>query len=306
MGRLDRARATLEPFDEWTATRTTLHLYLQVVGKALLNLAIRRNHWWHSTFKITPLGLTSDSFLHDDRPVLFAFDLAGGRFRIVDAERPGLEFPLGDGLSVAEFYEQFVDLAARAGIAVLIDRPVPYDHPVTTPFPEDRQTAGYNQRLVMDYWRILVHSGAALEQFAAGFTGKRSPVQLFWHAMDLAVALYSGRRLPETPGMGTSARDAFSHETSGAGFKAGDAVFGFPYYFSYIFPADESVMEQPLEPKGAHWSNEGGMVRAILPYADARAAEKPNDDLLRFFVSAYEGSARIMGWDVDGLRYTWS
>ncbi len=293
-------------YESWVLTRTTLHLFLQIVGKALLNLTTRRNHWWHSTFKITPHGLASDPFVAKDQIAQFSFDLEAHRFRILDETRDELSFELTNNMSVAEFLGAFTSLAARAGIKISIDRPVPYDHRVTTPFAEDDLKRGFDPAMATSFGRVLIGAGLALERFSSGFTGKRSPVQLFWHAMDLAVSVYSGEKLPVTPGLGTSARDAFSHQCGGAGFKAGDDVFPFPFYFSYLFPADDSITSFPLFPEEAYWSDKGGMIRAILPYDVVRASADPDGELDRFFTSAYEEPARALGWDVDGLRYLYT
>ena len=46
-------------FDEWNATRVTLRLFIQIVGKIRLALAPPRNHWWHVVLYVTPRGLTT-------------------------------------------------------------------------------------------------------------------------------------------------------------------------------------------------------------------------------------------------------
>ena len=35
------------PLAEWEATKTTLHLWTQIVGKVRLASTAPRNHWWH-------------------------------------------------------------------------------------------------------------------------------------------------------------------------------------------------------------------------------------------------------------------
>ena len=37
------------------------------------------------------------------------------------------------------------------------------------------------------------------DEFAGWFSGKTSPVHLFWHSFDLALARYSGRPVPAPP-----------------------------------------------------------------------------------------------------------
>jgi hypothetical protein len=44
--------------DEWTASRDTLHMWTQVVGKIRLAHAPMVNHWWQVTLYVSPRGLT--------------------------------------------------------------------------------------------------------------------------------------------------------------------------------------------------------------------------------------------------------
>ena len=44
---------------DWTATRDTLHLWTQVVGKIRLAKAPMVNHWWQVPLYVTPRGLTT-------------------------------------------------------------------------------------------------------------------------------------------------------------------------------------------------------------------------------------------------------
>ena len=37
----------------WRATRDTLHMWTQIVGKTLLALGPPQNHWWHSALRVT-------------------------------------------------------------------------------------------------------------------------------------------------------------------------------------------------------------------------------------------------------------
>ncbi len=291
-------------YDEWESSRTTLHLYAQMVGKALLKLAIRRNHWWHATFKVSPRGLVSDPFPLGGGFGQFEFDLAKGAFRVLRSGRGERAFALETGLSVSDFYGSFVAAAAELDISVGLDIPEPYDHPSSIPFEKDSQHAGYEGESVSVFFEILSFSSAVLEEFASGFSGKRSPVQLFWHHLDLAVNLYSGASLGSGAGMNTSSRDAFSHEVFGAGFKSGDQFITEPYFFAYIFPADETLFANRLSDPAAYWSDKAGMYRAILPYHELRRRNSFRADLLSFLRNSYEIMAAARHWDTESLKYS--
>ena len=47
------------PLAEWEATKDTLHLWAQIVGKVRMALAPPRNHWWHATLFVGVRGLTT-------------------------------------------------------------------------------------------------------------------------------------------------------------------------------------------------------------------------------------------------------
>ncbi|MGB5430094.1 DUF5996 family protein, partial [Eudoraea sp.] len=54
------------PFDEWTETRITVHLLLQILGKTRLKSTTRKNHWWYITLYVTPRGFGTYSIPIND------------------------------------------------------------------------------------------------------------------------------------------------------------------------------------------------------------------------------------------------
>jgi hypothetical protein len=40
------------PLEKWEQSKITLHLWMQIVGKAKLDLMPWKNHWWHITFHL--------------------------------------------------------------------------------------------------------------------------------------------------------------------------------------------------------------------------------------------------------------
>ena len=78
-------------------------------------------------------------------------------------------------------------------------------------------------------------------RFRAGFSGKASPVQLWWGSFDLAVSRFSGRKAPQHPGgvpglPDRITREAYSHEVTSAGFWAAGVLETEPFFYSYIYP----------------------------------------------------------------------
>ena len=130
--------------------------------------------------------------------------------------------------------------------------------------------------------------------------GKQSPVHLFWHSFDLALARFSQRRAPERDGADPVTREAYSHEVISFGFWPGDREVREPTFYSYTAPEPPDLTDQPLMPRTARWLPEGGT--AILPYEDLRSSESPEETLLDFLQSAYLAGTRTAGWDEEALR----
>ena len=51
---------------DWRATKDTLHLYCQIVGKIRLATTPPRNHWWNVRLNVDARGLTTRRLHHRD------------------------------------------------------------------------------------------------------------------------------------------------------------------------------------------------------------------------------------------------
>jgi hypothetical protein len=293
------------PLDAWQPTKTTLHLWTQIVGKIRLASSPERNHWWHVPLYVDVRGLTTRR-LHSPGGAAFQidFDFIDHEL-VVRTDRGAVEsFALGNGLSVAAFDESLHGVLRRLGIDVAI-RESPFGLAITTPFPADRDHADYEPDAVERFWRILEWSDAVLEEFAGWFCGKTSPVHFFWHGFDLAVTRFSGRRAPVRPALDAVDREAYSHEVISFGFWTGDETVPEPTYYSYTAPEPPGLREQPLRPEQASWIQYGAGSLAVLAYEAVREAPDPNRALLAFLESSYQAGAALAGWDRAELSSTW-
>lgn len=289
------------PLQEWEATKNTLHLWVQIVGKIRLASTAPRNHWWHVPLYVDVRGLTTRR-MHAANGVAFQirFDFVDHRL-VVETDEGAVEsFPLVDGLSVAEFDHKLHENLAALGVEVAI-RESPYGLPITTPFPDDREHASYDPGAVERFWRILAWSDEVFEEFAGWFCGKTSPVHLFWHSLDLAVTRFGGKRAPVNPNADEVTREAYSHEVVSFGFWAGDQNVREPSYYSYTAPEPPGLRERPLRPDAAQWTE----TLALLPYDAVRMSADPRATLLEFLESAYEAGADAAGWDRKDLETSW-
>jgi Family of unknown function (DUF5996) len=184
------------------------------------------------------------------------FDFIDHELR-VRTDRGAIEaIALHDGLSVAEFYARLIEVLRRLGVEVAI-RPEPFGVPMTTPFPQDREHTSYDPEPVVRWWRVVEWTHSVLDGFAGWFRGKESPVHLFWHSLDLALARFSGRRAPPLPDVDSVTRESYEEEVISFGFWAGDDQITEPAFYSYTAPEPAGLTDQPLAPGNASWAEAG-------------------------------------------------
>lgn len=295
--RLDLPPLPLEP---WEASKQTLHLFLQIVGKTRLVLHPKLNHWWHVPLYVSPRGLTTRTIPCDGGAFEVLFDLHDHVLRIEISTGERKVFPL-PGLAVADFYHLFMTTLADLGIGVRIVAK-PYYNPSTIPFAEDHVHGAYDAEAVHRYWRVLSSVNVVFEVFRGRFLGKATPVHLFWHSFDLAYTRFSGAAAPLSGGTRADA-EAYSHELISFGFWPGDATVREPAFYAYAYPEPAGLDAEPLTPTPALWVEKGDTHLAFYPYAAMRAAEDPHQALLAFLESAYAAGGRRAGWPMAELAH---
>jgi hypothetical protein len=292
------------PLEEWQATKDTLHLWAQIVGKTRLSLMPMRNHWWNATLYPSARGLTTRRMPTTAHNLEIELDLVDHRLTARTTESEAA-FALHDGLSVAEFYRRLTKILDGLDVNVRI-RAEPFGVPMTTPFGLDETHTAYDADAAARFLRVLQWSADVLEDFAGWYCGKASPVHLFWHGFDLATSRFSGKHAPSIPGVGTVDAEAYSHEVISFGFWAGDQNTPYPAYYSYTAPEPPGLVNQTLKPDTATWNAQAsGSSLAILPYHDVRTSADPAGTLLEFLQSAYEAGASLAGWDLADTATTW-
>jgi hypothetical protein len=300
---MDDTRLPSLPLEEWEATKDTLHLWAQIVGKTRLALMPMRNHWWNVTLYPSARGLTTRRMPLEAHNLEIEMDLVDHRLwaRTTESEAG---FELREGLSVADFHRHLTDTLNVLDVRVDI-RAEPFGVPSTTPFPTDRDHASYDADAVTRFLRVLQWSADVLEEFAGWYCGKTSPVHLFWHGFDLAVTRFSGKRAAARPGVDAVTAEAYTHEVVSFGFWAGDRTSPFPAYYSYTAPEPPELREQPLRPQTAEWVTQANGSLAIFRYEDARSSPDPKAALLEFLQSAFEAGASLAGWDLADTATQW-
>jgi Family of unknown function (DUF5996) len=286
---------------DWRATKDTLHLYSQIVGKIRMATTAPRNHWWNVALYVDVRGLTTRRLHHRQTTFEIAIDFVDHALVVRTADGRTKSFELGGGLPVAAFDARLHATLADLDIDVEI-KEEPFGVPMTTSFPQDVEHASWDRDAIERFGRILDWSDSVFEEFSGWFCGKTSPVHVFWHSLDLAVTRFSGRPAPRVNADRVT-QEAYSHELISFGFWAGDDTVGDAAYYSYTAPEPEGLREQPLS-AGA-WIEFGSGSLAVLPYEAVRSARDPRTTLLAFCQSAYEAGARLAGWDVTSFESTW-
>jgi hypothetical protein len=237
----------------------------------------------------------------EGNPFTIDFDFVDHQLVAASLDGTAASFPLY-GRSVASFYHATLDALAVLGVRVDISDPSPFDLPdAARPFAEDTEHAAYDPVQVNRYWRVLSQVALVLDDFAAGFSGKASPVHHFWHTFDIAYSRFSGQHAEQPAEADPVTREAYSRELISFGFWFGDDTFPEPAFYSYTAPEPPGLAQEPLVPGSARWMARDGSHLAVLRYDAARAEADPRGAVLAFYDSAYRAGAGRADWDVAGL-----
>ena len=95
------------PVADWAATRDTLQLWTQIVGKVRMVSTPVMSHWWNVPLYVTSRGLTTSLIPRDGRGFQIDFDLLTDRLDITVTDGTSASFALQSG-PVADFYRQLM------------------------------------------------------------------------------------------------------------------------------------------------------------------------------------------------------
>jgi hypothetical protein len=289
------------PLAEWHATRDTLLLWTQIVGKVRLARTPIMSHWWNVPLYVTARGLSTSIIPAGDRGFQIDFDFVAHRLEIVVSDGPSRSMPL-EPRSVADFYSAVMRDLDDLGLATPIWT-MPVEIPDAIPFDQDHVHSAYDAEQVERYWQALVEIVRVFEQFRSEFVGKVSPVHLFWGALDLAVTRFSGRPAPPHPGGAPNCgpqvmQEAYSHEVSSAGYWPGPDGEG--VFYSYAYPEPDGYRHRSVTPEQAHFDET--LSEFVLPYEVVRAAADPDTVLLDFLRTTYAAAADTARWNRQELE----
>ena len=290
------------PWTEWEATISTLHMWVQIVGKVRMGLAPPLNHWWHVPLYVSSRGLSTSPIPYGRREFQVDFDFIDHRLIVTDDGGSSFTMPL-EPKSVARFYLEFMDGLRSMGIDVRIVT-TPTEVVDAIPFDSDEQHASYDARHAELFWRGLLQADRVMKAFQSGFVGKASPVHFFWGSFDLAATRYSGRLAPLHPGGAPNCPDwvmeeAYSREESSSGWWARSEPPG-PAFYSYTYPEPEGFRSASVRPVGSFFDASLGIF--VLPYDAVRSLADSDAAVLDFLQTTYEAGADLGAWDRSTLE----
>jgi hypothetical protein len=286
---------------DWTATRDTLHMWTQIVGKIRLEHAPLLNHWWQVTMYVTARGLTTSAIPYGSATFDIEFDFVDHQLRIRSSDHGARNVAL-EPMPVAEFLTRTMAALGELGIEASISaRPNEVERAI--PFAEDHEHASYDAEAVHLFWRQLVAADRVIGAFRSRFVGKVSPVHFFWGSMDLACTRFSGRPAPPHPGGVPNCGDwvmveGYSRELSSCGFWPGGGEEG--AFYAYAYPEPAGFADYPVRPNEAFYSSE--YRQFLLPYEAVRTASDPERTLIEFLQTTYEAAAELGNWDRPALE----
>lgn len=265
------------PLANWQATRDTLTIYAQLLGKIRRALTPKQKHWWHVSLRVISVGLSTTPIPAGNKTVQLILDFTIHRLFILTSHGERHEIPL-QGQSASAFCTEVLDALAELDIEPDVDRDL---------FADDTARV-YDETAVSTFWQALSQIDVALKTFKHSFRGESSPVQLWPHHFDLAVVWFSGRLVPDQD----PANEEYADEQMNFGFSTGDDTIAEPYFYVTAYPTPDTFAQQPL-PDDAYWHTKG-FTAAILPYQALTSAPNPPAKLLNFLQTAHKAGSQFM------------
>lgn len=291
-------------YNSWAPTRITIHLIMQMMGKIKLKLTPPKNYWWNMTLFVYDQGFTTRDIPFNNGLDQFCINLnvTKNRLEVVACTGYKKMLLLEDGVAIQDVHGFLSEALNDLGQAMK-PHDTPYDMGITTPFQEITEHSTYDFEAIDKFWKMYMWVNHVLNIYAGKSYVQTSPVQIFWHHLDMAVSRYSYKRILEAETYPTGAdRESYSHEVVSVGFWAGDDNVQYPAFYAYAAPAPKGLAEQPLEPLSAQWVDSNGSPMALLAYEDLLSSEDPVKDAVAFCQSAYVAGAKLCGWDVVELE----
>jgi hypothetical protein len=283
------------PYEEWRATRDTLHAHTQLLGKLAATLAPPEPELQHSALRLTARGWETAALPAPDGSGAFAvvLDLRSHEAVVEHSDGRERRIALTPDRPVADVTREVL-AAVRELVGPVELNLAPQETPWTTPLDEDVEHATFDPAQVVAYFAVVTRVSQVLTELRAPYRGRSTPVNAWWGAFDLAVNLFSGRPA-DPPSKDFIMRNAMDAEEVAVGWWPGDERYPRAAFYAYAHPAPEGYSDATLSPAAAHWDKTLG--EFILDWDDVVSAADPHAAALEFGRSVVRHSCSVCGWD---------
>ena len=146
-------------------------MYLQMLGKVKLVRCHKRPEWAHVRLYLTVEGMSTGIIPGDDSPLENLCKTKKNLILFRNGNGKVVTFTLQDGLSVAEFYKQFMKSLEEIGSPTAINvRAQEFYDPVD--FDKDTKHHHYDKEAVQLWHQNHLFAHEALRGFLSGFRGE--------------------------------------------------------------------------------------------------------------------------------------
>jgi hypothetical protein len=281
------------PYEEWAATRDTLHAHTQVLGKLAATIPPPEPQLQHAALRLTARGWETLPLPAPDGSGAFAvaLDLHAHEALAEHSDGRTRRVPLTPDRPVGDVTRDVLAAVGELVGPVTID-PTPQEVPWTAPLDEDTEHATYHPDQVAVYFAAATHAALVLAALRAPYRGRSTPVNAWWGSFDLAVNLYSGRPA-DPPSDDFIMRNAMDSQEIAVGWWPGDARDPHAAFYAYAHPAPEGFDQASL-PYG-RW--DAALGEYVLDWDDVVSDRSPFAAALAFGRSAVEHACAVCDWD---------
>jgi hypothetical protein len=283
---------------KWAGTKRTLHLYAQMLGKIRLALSPPQPNWMFTPLYFTARGVTTGFIPYGQISVEAKLDVYDSQISVERSTGRGTAVALLPVRTIADVYDDLSAALRTIDVGCYIS-PIPQELPDRTPFNEDRRPSDYDPAAVQRWFRAATAIAAEFDRWRSCFFG-RSGVQLWWGAFDVAMLLFSGRRLSPPTDRGYLMKYDLDAELMNVGLYFGDEQHA-PFFYGYIFPEPPNAEALPVAPGQAAWSTQ--LREWVLPYEAVRGSGDPGGAIRAFADSIYSLCFSAGGWNREALTY---
>lgn len=282
-------------YEDWSETCDTLHAHTQTPGKLAATIAPPEPELMHAALRLTARGWETAPLPAPDRSGSFvvAIDFHSHELLIEHSDGRGTAVALTPNRSVGEVTRELLAEASALVGPVEID-PTPQEVPWTVPLDEDEEHSRYDPARVGIYFSAATRAAQVLAALRAPYRGRKSPVNAWWGAFDLAVNLFSGDEA-EPPADDFITRNSMDSEEITVGWWPGEPKYPKAAFYAYAHPASPDFADAELDPPAARWDENLGLF--VLDWDDVLGSDDPWAAALAFARSALQHGCRTCGWD---------